>query len=113
MEKFTDKKLNESAKELPKFFDKTKQEIYSLIKESVKANIQPNDAEKMAQIDNVDITLTGIDELTDKLYNLVQKEKIKEEIMTLESMKVLLSNGNPFNFQTLNEQIEDLKKRIK
>ena len=110
MRKFTDK-LNESVQVQPKFVDKTKQEIYSLIKDNVKANIEPKDG-KIAQIDNVDISLTGIDELTDKLYNFIQKEKIKEEIVTLESIKTILVSG-PFNYTKLNEQIEQLKKQLK
>lgn len=111
MDKFTDK-LNESAKvEQIKFGDRVKQEIYTLVKENVKANLEPS-GDKMAQIDNVDISLTGIDELTDKLYNLVQREKVKEEIATLESIKTILVAG-PFNYSVLNEQIEKLKKQLK
>lgn len=111
MDKFTDK-INESVKvEQIKFNDRLKQEIYTLLKENVTANIEPN-SDKMAQIDNVDISLTGIDELTDKLYNLVQREKVKEEIVTLESIKTILVAG-PFNYSILNEQIEKLKKQIK
>lgn len=111
MDKFTDK-LNESVKvEQIKFNDRLKQEIYTLLKENVTTNIEPN-SDKMAQIDNVDISLTGIDELTDKLYNLVQREKIKEEIVTLESIKTILVAG-PFNYSILNEQIEKLKNQIK
>lgn len=98
MRKFTD--LNESI-EQPKFFDKTKQEIYSLLKENMK------DSDKMSQIDDE----TDFDELTDKLYNFVQKEKTKQEIVTLESMKTVLVAG-PFNFQILNEQIDKLRKGI-
>jgi len=109
MKTFTDK-LNESVQPLPKFVDKTKQEIYSLIEDNVKVNIESN-GEKMAQVDNVDISLIGIDELTDKLYNFVQKEKIKEEIVTLESIKTILVSG-PFNYTKLNEQIEQLKKQL-
>jgi ribosome-associated translation inhibitor RaiA len=109
MEKFTDRQ-NESVQEPVKFFDKTKQEIYSLIKETVKANIEPS-GEKMSQIEDAEISLTGVDELTDKLYNFVQKEKMKEEIVTLESIKTILVAG-PFNFTKLNEQIEQLKKRL-
>ena len=105
MKTFTDK-LNESIQEQPKFVDKTKQEIYSLIKENVKI-LEPS-GEKMAQIDDEDF---NIDELTDKLYNFVQKEKLKEEISTLESIKTIFVAG-PFNFRKLNEQIDELKKKL-
>lgn len=100
MEKFSS--LNEQTQLQPKYVDKTKQEIYSLIKDSMTV-VEPDN--KMNQID------IDIDELTNKLYNLVQKEKVKEEISTLESIKTIMITG-PFNFQHLNEQIEKLKKDI-
>lgn len=106
MEKFTDR-LNESIQEQPKFVDKLKQEIYLLLKENVKI-LEPS-GEKMLQIEDDEIY--GIDELTDKLYNFVQKEKLKEEILTLESIKTIFVAG-PFNFTNLNEQIDQLKKKL-
>ena len=88
MNKFTNQ-INESHKPLPKFLDKTKQEIYSLINENVKT-----------------------DELTDKLYGYIQNEKLKGEINILESVKTILVAG-PFNYNVLNERIDELKKQLK
>lgn len=102
MNKFTSQ-INESYKPLPKFSDKTKQDLYSLIKENVK--IENSDDPSVNSI-------TGVDELTDKLFNYVQKEKIKGEINTLESIKTLLVAG-PFNYTVLNERIDDLKSQLK
>lgn len=111
MNKFTDQ-INESYKPLPKFLDKTKEEIYSLIKENVTADISVPDGKTAEITGNVNISLNGVDELTDKLYNYIQKEKIKGEINTLESIKTILVAG-PFNYTVLNERIDELKKQIK
>jgi len=89
MNKFTNQ-INESNKPLPKFLDKTKQEIYSLINENVKRT----------------------DELTDELYSYIQNEKLKGEINILESVKTILVAG-PFNYIVLNDRIDELKKQIK
>ena len=110
MNKFTSQ-INESNKPLPKFLDKTKQEIYSLIKESVTADISVPDGKSAQITGDANITLNGVDELTDKLYNYIQKEKIKGEINTLESIKTILVVG-PFNYTVLNERLDELKKQF-
>jgi len=106
MDTFTNK-LNESNKPLPKFNDKTKQELYSLIEENVKINVEEADDESTDK----NMSLSGVDELTDKLYNYIQKEKIKGEINVLESIKSILVAG-PFNLMKLDEQIQILKERL-
>lgn len=102
MEKFS-QRITEKTVQPPKYFDKLKQEIYSLLKE----NNFSSDGEKMSQFDDDET-----EEITDKLYNFVQKEKLKEEIATLESINTILVAG-PFNYRILNEQIDQLKKRLK
>ena len=110
MNKFTNQ-INESAKPLPKFADKTKQDIYSLIKENVKANIDTPEDKTTQVTGDVNITIGGVDELTDKLYNYIQREKTKGEINVLESIKSILVSG-PFNLIKLNDRIDELKKQI-
>jgi hypothetical protein len=101
MEKFS-QRITEKNVQSPKYSDKIKQEIYSLIKENFSS-----DGEKMSQLNDEDT-----EEITDKLYNFVQKEKLKEEIATLESINTILVAG-PFNYRVLNEQIEQLRKKLK
>jgi len=109
MNTFTNQ-INESAKPLPKFNDRTKQDIYALIKENVKASIDtPED--KTSQDGDVNVSIGGVDELTDKLYNYIQREKTKGEINVLESIKSLLVSG-PFNLIKLNNKIDELKKQL-
>jgi len=110
MDKFTNR-VNESNKPLPKFADKTKQELYSLIEENVKASFDVPEDKTVNISGDVNISLTGVDELTDKLYNYIQKEKIKGEINVMESMKSILVSG-PFNLIKLNNRIEELKKLL-
>jgi len=104
MKKFTDS-VKESIQTQPKFIDKTKQNLYSILKETVKINDLDD---KILQVDDD----SELDELTDKLYNFLQNEKLEEKISTLESIKTILVSG-PFNFKNLNEQIEQLKKNRK
>lgn len=105
MDKFTDKigKIDER-----KFTDKTKNEIYSLIKENVTVKIDGN----KGYIDgNVDISIEGLEELTDVLYNYVQQEKAKQEVLTLEQIKINAAIGS-FNIKTINEHIENINEKL-
>lgn len=107
MEKFT-KKIN-TFEPIKKYSEKTKNEIYSLIKENVTVRIDGNNS----YIDgNGDISLNGIEDLTDVLYNYVQQEKAKQEVLTLEKVKLNLALGKVFNIKEVNEHIEAIKKDL-
>jgi len=106
MKKFTKKigSINER-----KFIDKTKNTIYSFIKENITIKIDGN----KGYIDgNVDISLDGIEDLTEVLYNYVQQEKAKQEVLTLEKIKINASIGS-FNIKEINEHIENLNEKLK
>lgn len=106
MEKFT-KKLN--TFDTRRYTDKTKNEIYSLIKENMTVRIDGN----VGYIDgNGDISLNGIEELTDVLYNYVQQEKAKQEVLTLEKVKLNFALGKAFNIKEVNEHIEMINEKL-
>jgi len=105
MDKFTEKigKFDER-----KYTDKTKNDIYTLIKENITVKIDGN----KGYIDgNADISLEGLDELTDVLYNYVQQEKAKQEILTLEQIKINAAIGS-FNIKGINEHIENINQNL-
>lgn len=98
MDKFSSKidKIEER-----KFVDKTKNEIYEIIKENISVNISRNNA-----------TIRGMEDLTNNIFDYIQKERAKQEILTLERMKLNVSVGI-FNIQEINEHIDNLKNMIK
>jgi len=105
MDKFTEKigKFDEH-----KYADKTKNEIYTYIKENITIKIDGN----KGYIDgNSDISLDGLDELTDVLYNYVQQEKAKQEVLTLEQIKINAAIGS-FNVKKINEHIDILNEKL-
>lgn len=106
MDKFTNKlgKFEEH-----KYTDKTKNDIYKLIKENVTIRIDGS----VGYLDqDADISLEGLEELTDVLYNYVQQEKAKQEVLTLEQIKLNGAIGN-LNFQKINEYIENVNEKYK
>ena len=105
MDKFTQKT---SKIEIRKYDDKTKNDIYNIIKENISVNIKNN-----GYVNNSSVSLDGLEELTDIFYNYIQKEKVKQEILTLEKMKLNTAIGRPFNVKNINEHIENLKEQLK
>jgi hypothetical protein len=106
MDKFT-KKIGRI--DTRKYTDKTKNDLYSIIKENVTVKIDGN----RGYIDgDVNISLDGIEELTEVLYNYVQQEKAKQEVLTLEKVKVEAAIGS-FNFQKINEHIDFINEKYK
>jgi len=106
MDTFTNKigKIDEH-----KFADKIKNDIYSYIKENLTVKIDGN----KGYIDgNADISLEGIEELTEVLYNYVQQEKAKQEVLTLEKVKLDAAVGI-FDFKKINEHIELINEKYK
>jgi hypothetical protein len=108
MEKFTNKIdfIDER-----KFTDKTKNEIYSLIKENLSVKIDGNTGYIDGGID-ADISLEGIEDLTEVLYNYVQQERAKQEVLTLEKVKINYAVGS-FNVKEINEHIEMINEKYK
>lgn len=106
MDKFTNKIGQIDQR---KYSDRTKNDIYNFIKENLTIKI---DGDRGYIDGNTDISLDGLDELTDVLYNYVQQEKARQEILTLERVKVTAAVGN-FNFSQINDQIENLNEKYK
>ena len=105
MDKFTNKV---GKFDVRKYTDKTKNDIYTFIKENITIKIDGN----KGYIDgNTDISLDGLDDLTDVLYNYVQQEKAKQEIVTLEQIKNTASLGF-FNVKGINEHIQNLTEKL-
>ena len=106
MDKFTEKI---GKFDVRKYTDKTKNEIYSLIKENLTIKIDGN----TGYIDgNADISLDGLDELTDVLYNYVQQERAKQEVLTLEQIKIKAAIGT-FNMKVINDHIDSVNEKLK
>ncbi len=105
MDKFTNKigKFDER-----KYTDKTKNDIYTFIKENLTVKI---DGDKGFMDNNVDISIDGLEDLTDVLYNYVQQEKAKQEIVTLEQIKNTAALGT-FNVKGINEHIQFLNEKL-
>lgn len=106
MDKFTNKigKFDER-----KYTDKTKNDIYTFIKENITVKI---DGDRGYIDGNADISLDGLEELTDVLYNYVQQEKAKQEILTLEQVKLNGSIRN-LNVKSINDYIESVNEKYK
>jgi hypothetical protein len=106
MDKFTNKlgKFDER-----KYTDKTKNDIYTIIKENITVKI---DGDRGYIDGNADISLEGLEELTDVLYNYVQQEKAKQEVLTLEQVKLNGAIRN-LNVQKINEYIESVNEKYK
>lgn len=105
MDKFT-KKVGKF--DVRKYTDKTKNDLYTFIKENITIRIDGN----KGYIDrNIDISLDGLDDLTEALYNYVQQEKAKQEILTLEQIKNTASLGF-FNVKVINEHIQNLNEKL-
>jgi hypothetical protein len=100
MDKFTNKIGKIDSR---RYTDKTKNDIYNMIKEHLSVRIDGNEE----YVDS-DLSINGLEELTDVLYNYVQQEKTKQDIATLERVKLHISIGT-LNLKSINEYIEDTK----
>ena len=103
MKKFSN--LHEEPKTKYELKDSLRNEIYSLIENSLSIKISdPNLLDK-----NIDIT--GKEDLVEKIKNLLDDVRIKERTLTLENVKSNVYRN--FDLKWLNEQINNLKKIIK
>lgn len=107
MDKFT-QKIGKKI-DVRKYNDKTKNDIYSIIKENISILIDGNSSYDH----NSDISLEGLDELTNVLYDYIQQEKAKQEVLTLEKIKLNAALGRSFDIKEVNEHIESLNEKYK
>ena len=100
MKKFSS--LKEEVKQKYESKDSLRNEIYSLLESSLSIHIYGESA-----LDK-DITITGKDELVEKIKNLVDEVRIKERTFTLETVKANVYRN--FDMKWLNEQLSNLNK---
>lgn len=81
--------------------DSLRNEIYELIESSLSIKISNEDS-----IDK-DININGKEELVEKIKTLIDGVKIKERLLTLETVKANVHRN--FDMNWLNEQINILK----
>lgn len=96
------KELNELSGK--KFKEKSKNDIYSFIKESINVSMSPL-KNKYSSIENVDVSIKGMEELVEKINNYVDSEKIKSKMETLISIKNDISTG-VLSLKKINEELE-------
>ena len=100
MKKFSS--LKDEVKTKYELKDSLRNEIYSLVESSISIKISnENSLDK-------DIELIGKEELVEKIKILIDDIKVKERILTLETVKVNVHRN--FDMKWLNEQISNLKK---
>ena len=100
MKKFSN--INESVETKYELKDSLKNEIYSLIENSI--SIKVSNEESLDK----DISINGKEELVEKIKNLIDDVRIKERTMTLEHVKTNVYRN--FDMNWLNEQIDGLQK---
>lgn len=100
MKKFST--LGEEVKKKYEMKDSLRNEIYSLIENSISIKISNEES-----LDK-DIIINGKDELVEKIKGLIDDVRIKERTFTLETVKQNVYRN--FDMKWLNEQIDSLKK---
>ena len=100
MIKFTN--LNEGVETKYELKDTLRNEIYSLIENSI--SLKFSNEESI----NENVAINGKEELVEKIKLLIDSVKIKERTFTLESVKANVYRN--FDMKWLNEQIDQLKK---
>ena len=97
MKKFTD--INRTF-ESKKYTEKSKNEIYDLIKENIHISIEGEILEG-----DVNIDLKGVKELVEKINEYINNVKIQEKVNTLKEIKNIAATGT-LSFERINEEIE-------
>jgi len=93
--------LKDEIKQKYESKDSLKNDIYSIIEESLLIKITNEDS-----IDK-DITIEGKEELVEKIKSLIEEQKLKERVLTLEHVKANVHRN--FDMKWLTEQIDSLK----
>lgn len=94
--------LKEEVKPQYELKDSLRNEIYSLIENSISIKISNEES-----LDK-DININGKDELVEKIKNLIDDVRVKERTFTLETVKANVYRN--FDMRWLNEEIDNLKK---
>lgn len=103
MKKFSS--LKEEIKPKYELKDSLRNEIYSLIDETILLKFSNDNSV------NADIDIHGKEELVEKFKNLIDEVRVKERTLTLETVKANVHRN--FDMKWLTEQIENLKKNVK
>ena len=103
MKKFSS--LKEEVKPKYELKDSLRNEIYSLIDETILLKFSSDTSV------NADIDIHGKEELVEKIKNLIDDVRVKERTLTLETVKANVHRN--FDMKWLTEQIETLKKKVK
>jgi hypothetical protein len=93
--------LKEEVKTKYELKDSLRNDIYSIIESSLSIKISNENA-----LDK-DISINGKEELVEKINALMEEQKIKERVFTLEHVKANVYRN--FDMKWLNEQIDSLK----
>lgn len=101
MKKFSS--LNEEVKTKYELKDSLRNEIYSLIENTLSLKFTSEDSI------NLDVDLNGKEELVEKIKTLIDEVRIKERTLTLETVKANVHRN--FDMKWLTEQIDTLKKK--
>jgi len=94
--------LKESVEQKYELKESLKNDIYSIIEESLSIKILNEES-----LDK-DIIINGKEELVEKIKTLIENKMIKERVLTLEHVKANVYRN--FDMNWLNEQIDTLKQ---
>jgi hypothetical protein len=96
--------LKEEIKPKYELKESLKNDIYSLIENTLSIKISNEDS-----LDK-DISINGKEELVEKIKFLIDNEKLKERVLTLEHVKANVYQN--FDMKWLTEQIESSQKTV-
>jgi hypothetical protein len=88
-----------------KYQEKSKNDIYSLIKENINIHLSPINEGKNANLDNINIDLEGTSELVEKINKYVDNKIKEERVRVLESIKSSIATGT-LDIRKINEEID-------
>lgn len=89
-----------------KYKDKIKNDIYSLIKENLNINLSPILENQKTDLNNINISLDGTNDLVSKINDYLNNKIIEERIKVLESVKTSIATGT-LSLKKINEEIEN------
>jgi hypothetical protein len=88
--------------ETKKYHEKTKNVVYDIIKENISVNLSGKEG---LITEKVNVKLTGVDKLIEKINNYIKKKVNEEKIKTLLSIKSAIATGT-LSLEKINEEIE-------
>lgn len=88
-----------------KFKDRSKNDIYSLIKENISFDIKPLNINESIDIDNIMVNISDTSELVDKINKYIIEKVNNEKIKVLKSIKASIATGT-LSIKKINEDIE-------